>query len=472
MRIYDEADGLPNHFINGILPEGDSVLWLSTNYGLCRFSLLNEHCLNFFTADGLSSDEFNRISFFRAQNGRLYFGGLNGVNAFKPERRFLEHRRIRAEVPLLLTQISYVDGTTDSLQVIEMAELDDLERLELHHQDRLFNFTFSLTDYRHPGLNRYSYFLEGYDQGWSVESSSYRLRLTDIPPGNYTLHVRARVAKEEWLNRQLSLPIIIMQPYYYRWWFWATVLGGIVLAGFGLLRYRIYAAEKQGKELESLVRKRTAELAAEKQKSEDLLLNILPEETAKELLEFGKARARRYEQVTVFFSDFVAFTAVANALEPEELVEELDYCFRTFDQIVERYKLEKIKTIGDAYLFIGKLDVDAKTAALDCLKASRDIQIFLRNHAEESRKQGRPVFRARVGLHTGPLVTGVVGTHKFAYDIWGETVNVAARMESQGIPEGIVISESTYRLVQDEFHCQPHGTFEEHGKEVGMWVVK
>lgn len=471
VKVYNETNGLPNNFINGMLPEGDTAIWASTDFGLCRFSLQTENCLNFFTADGLSSDEFNRISFYRSKAGRLYFGGLNGVNAFVPERRFLEHRRNRAEVPLLMTNISYVDGSTDSLYTIDFGSIAPLSRLELDHDDRLFNFTFSLTDYRHPGLNRYSYFLEGYDQGWSPESSDYRLRFTDIPPGEYTLHVRARVAKEEWLNRQISLPIIIKQPYYYRWWFWASVAGLVVLAGFGLLQFRIYAAQKQQAELEKTVRSRTAELAAEKQKSEDLLLNILPAETARELKEFGKARARRYEQVTVFFSDFVSFTAVANTLEPEQLVEELDFCFRTFDQIVARYGLEKIKTIGDAYLFIGTLDADPRETALNCVRASRDIQVFLRSHAEQARQNNGPVFRARIGLHTGPLVTGVVGTHKFAYDIWGETVNVAARMESNGIPEGIVVSAATYQLIGSEFHCTPFGTFEEHGKEVEMWLV-
>ncbi|MEL6142330.1 MAG: adenylate/guanylate cyclase domain-containing protein, partial [Bacteroidota bacterium] len=471
VTIYDENDGLPNDYLNGILPEGDTALWVSTDHGLCRFSLQTEHCINFFTADGLSSDEFNRISFYRSRDGRLYFGGLNGVNAFSPEPRFLNYRRQRAEVPLLLTSFSYVDALTDSLYRFQLADIDKMGRLDLRYRDRLFNFEFSLADFRHPSQNRYSYYLEGYDQGWSAESTDRRLRFNDLPPGDYTLRVRARVAQEDWAGRQLSLPIRIRQPFYYNWWFWVALISCLALVGLALLRYRIYLAEKQRKELERTVQRRTAELAEEKQKSEELLLNILPAQTAKELKEYGKAVAHRYDQVTVFFSDFVAFTAIANALEPEELVQELDFCFRTFDQIVARYGLEKIKTIGDAYLFIGGLQGQPQAAAVDCVKAALDIQTFLRNHAIQSKGNGRPVFRARIGLHTGPLVTGVVGTHKFAYDIWGETVNVAARMESNSIPEGIVVSDATHHLVKDHFSCQPHGTYEEHGKEMEMWLM-
>ncbi len=472
LSSINEAQGLPNNFINGILPEGDSVLWISTDYGLCRYGLQNGRCTNFFTSDGLSADEFNRISFHRASNGRLYFGGLNGINAFTPDKRLLEQRQKRTEVPLLLTQIDYIDGYTDSLKSIPLADISQGESLTFKHSDRLFLFTFSLADYRFPSQNRYSYFLEGYDKGWSAASTDYRLRLNDLPPGEYTLHLRARVGNEDWLGRQLSLPIYIQQPYYYSWWFWASLAALVLLGAFSMLRYRVYTMEKKRRELEELVEERTAELQKEQEKSEALLLNILPAQTARELKENGKATARRYEEVTVFFSDFVAFTAIANAIDATLLVEELDYCFRTFDEIVARYGLEKIKTIGDAYLFVGGLEQDGASAAIASIRAARDIQRFLKQHAEAAERNGKPVFRARVGLHTGALVTGVVGTHKFAYDIWGETVNIAARMESFGLPGAIIISERTKQLVGSAFACTPHGTYEEHGRSLDMWLVE
>ncbi|PHI20407.1 hypothetical protein CEQ90_08075 [Lewinellaceae bacterium SD302] len=470
--ISENGAELPNDFINGILPEGDSVIWVSTDHGLCRFSLENVKCANFFTTDGLSSDEFNRISFFRSRNGRMYFGGLNGINAFRPEPRFLEERRERSQVPLMITDFTYVDGRLDSIFAMDPTEINERGRIELSHRDRQFNFSFSLADYRSPNQNRYSYFLEGYDQGWSGESTDYNLRFTDLPPGDYILHVKARVAQEDWMDRQLSIPLIIEQPYYYNWWFWVSVIGVIVLVGFGLLRYRIHLTEQQRLALEKTVKERTAELAAEKQKSEELLLNILPAQTARELMANGHANAYRHERVTVFFSDFVSFTAIASKLEPEVLVRELDLCFRTFDEIVANYGLEKIKTIGDAYLFIGGHDTDETgLAAINCVRAARDIQAFLKSHHASAKAQQRPAFKARIGMHTGPIVAGVVGTHKFAYDIWGETVNIAARMESNGVAEGIVVSESTYKLIRSEFACRPYKTFEEHERQVEMWEV-
>lgn len=468
----ESGSQLPNNYLNGILPEGDSVIWISTDHGLCRYSLDTDHCINFFTTDGLSSDEFNRISFFRSKNGRMYFGGLNGINAFRPEPRFLEQRRERSQVPLMITSFSYINGRQDTTITLDQSDLSELGKIEVSHRDRQFNFSFSLADYRSPNQNRYSYFLEGYDRNWSTESTDYNLRLNDLPPGSYVLHVKARVAKEDWMDRQLSIPLIIQQPYYYSWWFWASLMGLIVLIGFGLLRYRIYAAEQQRLALEKTVRERTAELAAEKQKSEDLLLNILPAKTAEELMKNGRANAYRHEQVTVFFSDFVSFTAIASKLEPEKLVTELDHCFRTFDEIVASYGLEKIKTIGDAYLFIGGHQGNPNQAAIDCVRAARDIQAFLRSHAATAKVQNRPTFRARIGLHSGPLVAGVVGTHKFAYDIWGETVNIAARMETNGIPESIVVSDATYKLIRSEFACRPYKTFVEHELEVKMWEVE
>ncbi len=472
MSVINEASGLPNDFINGILPEGDSAIWASTDYGLCRFSLLNGRCINFFSTDGLSADEFNRISFYRAKNGRLYFGGLNGVNAFLPENYLLEQREKRAEVPLLLTNIRYVEGKSDSLRILDMAAIAQLDKLRVQYNDRLFLFSFSLADYRFPSQNRYSYYLEGYDKGWSSESTDHRLRLNDLPPGEYVLHLRARVANEEWLNRQLSLPIHIQQPYYYNWWFWASLSVLLLLGIMSLVRLRVYSIEKKRRDLAILVEQRTAELREEQAKSEALLLNILPAQTARELKEKGQATARRYDQVTVFFSDFVAFTAIANSMDATALVEELDYCFRTFDEIVARYGLEKIKTIGDAYLFVGGLNQDGGAAAVDAIRAAKDIQTFLNSHAKKALGNQQPVFRARIGLHSGPLVTGVVGIHKFAYDIWGETVNIAARMESLGVADGIVISETTYHLIGSHFSCRPYGIYEEHGKRLEMWSVE
>ncbi len=211
----------------------------------------------------------------------------------------------------------------------------------------------------------------------------------------------------------------------------------------------------------------------EKKRSDDLLLNILPAKTAEELKLHGKAKARRYDSVTVLFTDFKGFTAISEQISAEELVAELDECFRAFDDIIGRYGIEKIKTIGDAYFCAAGLPEPTSTHAEDMVRAALEMQVFMKQFGEKNRAAGKPVFVCRLGIHTGPVVAGVVGQKKFAYDIWGDTVNMAARMESSGEPERVNISEATYALVKDNFRCIPRGKVEAKGKgEVEMYFVE
>lgn len=209
--------------------------------------------------------------------------------------------------------------------------------------------------------------------------------------------------------------------------------------------------------LEQRVRDRTKELNLEKQKSEKLLLNILPVETADELKRTGKAVPRAYEEVTVLFTDFKDFTQLAEKLSAEDLVRELDACFGAFDNIMDQFGIEKIKTIGDSYMCVGGLPVPSSTHALDTVHAALAIRDWMKTYQEDRARAGLPYFRIRIGLHSGPLVGGVVGTKKFAYDIWGETVNTAARMESSGEAGCINVSGSTYSRIKNHFRCTYRG---------------
>lgn len=197
-------------------------------------------------------------------------------------------------------------------------------------------------------------------------------------------------------------------------------------------------------------------IAAEKSRSDSLLLNILPEEVAEELKQHGSSQARRYEEVSVLFTDFVNFTAVSGQMQPEDLIAELNTCFTAFDHILSRYGIEKIKTIGDAYLAVSGLPVADTAHATKAVMAALDIVAFVKK-----RKSEHPLaFDIRVGIHSGPLVAGIVGVKKFAYDVWGDTVNTASRMESVSMPGKINISENTYRLVKDMFICRSRGPVE------------
>lgn len=464
--------GLPNNFINGILAEGDSALWISTDNGLFRFSLSNYSVTNFTMQNGLSSNEFNRISFYKAADGRMYFGGLNGVNAFYPSLRFLQESQGRREADILFTGFTHLDGNSDQLYTYHTG-LNPKDTIELSYHDKSFSFQFALADYREPETNQYSYRLEGYEADWTPPNTVHSVRYNNLPAGKYTFHVRARSAEGQWKREQLAIPLVIEEAYFRTWWFW-SLCGLLFLAAlFGLERYQHYTARKREKALETLVQERTQELEEEKQKSEELLLNILPAGLAEELKEFGFAKARRHEMVTVMFSDFKGFSRISEQLDPETLVAEIDFCFRAFDHIVEKYKLEKIKTVGDAYLCVNGInsDADAEDAAA-VIQAALEMQDFLDKRAVDRERNGLHFFEARIGIHTGPVVAGIVGIKKFAYDIWGDTVNVASRMETSGEAGRINISAATYRLVQHQFSCTYHGDFQENSNSIGMYWVE
>lgn len=207
-------------------------------------------------------------------------------------------------------------------------------------------------------------------------------------------------------------------------------------------------------------------------RSEALLLNILPKPIAEELKAKGKAEAKHFDRVTVMFTDFKNFTQIAEKLSPADLVAEIDMIFAAFDNIISQHNLEKIKTIGDSYMCAGGLPVPNNTHAFDVVNAAIEIRSFIEKHQGKRQADGKDPFEIRIGIHTGPVVAGIVGKIKFAYDIWGDTVNLASRMESSGEPGRINISGSTYEMINDRFHCTYRGKIKAKNKgEVDMYFV-
>lgn len=223
----------------------------------------------------------------------------------------------------------------------------------------------------------------------------------------------------------------------------------IALILIGLLALGLYKRNK-------FIAKMSRVVKREKNRSDSLLLNILPEETARELKNYGKVKAKRFESVSVMFTDFCNFTYKSEDLPPEVLVESVDYYYSHFDKIMEKHGLEKIKTLGDSYMCAGGIPFPLKDNAYKILLASLEILQFV-DEAKNKRSGDEVRFEIRIGANTGPLVAGVVGRNKFAYDIWGDTVNIAARMEACSEPGRINITENTYELVKDHFICEYRG---------------
>ncbi|TYA58994.1 adenylate/guanylate cyclase domain-containing protein [Formosa maritima] len=221
----------------------------------------------------------------------------------------------------------------------------------------------------------------------------------------------------------------------------------LIIFAFGLFRRFKY------------VRRTNKIIELEKERSETLLLNILPEETALELKQNGKVQAKKFDSVSVLFTDFEGFTQYAENLSPEKLVESVDYYFSKFDAIIEKHGLEKIKTIGDAYMCAGGLDNLNSNHAVKIIFAAFEILEFV-TQSKINNPNNQTRFNIRIGINTGPVVAGVVGTKKFSYDIWGDSVNVASRMESYSESGKINISEETYQIVKDIFICEYRGEIE------------
>ncbi len=224
-------------------------------------------------------------------------------------------------------------------------------------------------------------------------------------------------------------------------------------------------------ELQARVTSALALTQAQK-KTEELLLNILPENIADELRSTGQVTPQPYEKVSVLFTDFKGFSNITQSMSPIEIVEHLNQVFLKMEQITRKHGLEKIKTIGDAYMCAGGLPIANDTNPLDAVKAAMEIQDYMDSYKEEQTAQEKPFFECRIGIHTGKVVAGVIGNSKFAYDIWGSSVNAASRMESNGEPGKVNISGATYEYIKDHFECEHRGKLPiKNMGEVDMYFV-
>jgi adenylate cyclase len=253
------------------------------------------------------------------------------------------------------------------------------------------------------------------------------------------------------------------------------VRNGLII-GFAtvlLIAYIFFRQRNRISKEKKISEKERKKAEEEKKRSEELLLNILPYEIAEELKSTGTSKAKTYSMVSVMFTDFKDFTRISENVSAELLVDEIHYCFSAFDAILEKYKIEKIKTIGDSYMCASGLPVLNYTHATDLVNAAIEIRDFIRVHKREKEARGEIPFDMRIGIHTGAVVAGIVGVKKYSYDIWGDTVNIAARMEQNSEAGKINISGSTYLLVKDQFNCVYRGKIEAKNKgKVDMYFVE
>lgn len=213
---------------------------------------------------------------------------------------------------------------------------------------------------------------------------------------------------------------------------------------------------------------------AEKQKklADKLLMNIFPYEIAEQLKVKGTAKTKQYRMVSIMFTDFVGFSKLSDMLSIHDLIRELSMYFERFDAITGEHYIEKIKTIGDSYMCAGGLPIRNRSNPIDTALAALEIQKFVKNSNEKQLAENKPCWEIRLGIHTGEVIAGVIGKTKMAYDIWGDAVNTASRMEKSGEPNRINISGSTYNYIKQYFDCSYRGKIEVYNKgEVDMYFL-
>lgn len=466
IKHFSKKDGLANNTIFSILPYQNNELWLSTNSGISRFKIKNEKFTNFSIKDGLQGMEFNLGAYYKGLDGKLFFGGTDGYNVVNPSKRF-----INDIPPIIYLQGIYSENENLLLSNKIQHDKNNQSYIKLPYNKSSITFKIDALHYGEPFENLVAYNFIGLNDEWTVLQNKREFYFANMNPGEYIFKIRAANSDGIWSPYIKSFSIIIQPPFWQTWWF-ISILVLIVAALLGGFYFsRIALVKKQKLKLERMVRQRTSEVVQqkaelekqkalieeEKLKEEKLLLNILPRETAKELLNTGKAAPRSYRKATVMFADFKNFTRIAENLRPSELIAELDDSFAHFDDIVGDYNIEKIKTSGDAYMCVGGIPIRNTTNPVDCVLAALAFQRYMETKRKSREGTDKPQWNLRIGIHTGELIAGVVGKKKFLYDVWGDTVNIAARMETTSDPGKVNISGATYHEIKPYFDCEYRG---------------
>ncbi len=451
--FYKEDQGLSNNVCYFTIEDDQKNIWIGTNNGLNKFD--GKKFAVFTVQSGLLSNEMITNAAYKDSKGHLWFGTVKGVTRYDPD----------LDYPNAIPPPIYITSITVKKETEKQLEIKD--GLSLSYTENYLNFNWIGLSFKSPENILYQYKLVGVDHDWQ-NTSATTVQYTSLVPSDYIFEVRARNADGVWSTKTASVSFTINPAFWNTWWFRAIMIlfaGGII---YGTYLYKTFQIKQRSVELERVVKERTQELEVEKNKSDALLLNILPAQLVEELKEKGFTKPREFKMISILFTDFKGFTNISATLPAEKLVNELNDMFKMFDAIIERYGLEKLKTIGDSYMIGAGLPRETEDHAQRIVMAAMQMH----NYVNDRNKTSAVKWQMRAGVHSGNVVAGVVGTKKFTYDIWGDTVNIASRMESSCEPGRINISAYTYDLIREYFECEYRGKVDAKGKgEIDMYFV-
>ncbi len=471
---YGQDDGLLSNNVRSLASDAEGTVWVGTNLGLNRLRRTgtaktgpgtNDRVFMSFTGrGGFTGIEALAGAAVRTDDGYLWFGTANGA-----VRVTTGHWLDQAEPPLIAVRVLKVN----------LLERDAIDGVDLSHTESDIRIEYGCVSLIDQGAVRYRYMLAGLQEDWQPVTSETSAHYPGLSPGRYVFKVCARNRAGIW-SEPVLYHFTVLPPWYRSWWFYGACALAATITLFSYIKIRERQLTMRNLMLERKVEERTAEVVAQskeiegqKARIEGLLLNILPKSISDELNEKGRATARMHPEVTVMFTDMKGFTRVAEKMTPEELVRELDECFIQIDQIIGRYGIEKIKTIGDSYMCASGIPQADPWHAHKMILAAIEVREMMARWCRQREALGKEPWMLRIGIHTGPVVAGVVGQRKFAYDIWGDTVNTASRMESSGATGELNISGRTYEVVKDDFVCEYRGKVEAKNKgQIDMYFVR
>ncbi|MDZ4750469.1 MAG: adenylate/guanylate cyclase domain-containing protein [Flavobacteriales bacterium] len=498
-EIIATKEGLPDLFIMALFYDNSNV-WAGTKKGICKLEKRGTNGSGWLWTihsreEGLLEDDvvFNNV--ISDTFDRIWWCTNNSLAVFFPDRYVADSSAPLVSIDDILLFFEDVNWNknvdqggdfrirrdesyfgsllSDYIYYSGLSAWNFLpEKPCFSHDQNHLTFHFSARDWHDPSSIMYFVKLQGMDETWIELGNTTHITYSSLAPGKYSFEVKA-INSTQQVSEVVAYSFIVQPPYWQTPWF-LCLIGFLILLTFYLIyRWRIRKLEKERDILELKVEERTEQLNEEKNKSENLLLNILPKDTVNELKEYGRSDARNYEEATVLFSDFSGFTAMTTFMEPQQLVDILDTFFNAFDEVADKYCIEKIKTIGDSYMCASGIPKRSKSHALRMAAFALEMANITEQINDQRVTDGQTQWPIRIGIHSGPIIAGVVGKKKFAYDIWGDTVNTASRMEGNGEPGRINTSLSTALQLKDYFYIAPRGKMQVKGKgEMEMFWIE
>ncbi|MCB1179809.1 MAG: hypothetical protein KDK36_19690 [Leptospiraceae bacterium] len=442
--ILTKKDGLPDSQMVSIFPLNENEFWIGTSKGLVH--LENLKVSSFTMSDGLAGDFCHFNSIF-ADEENVYVGSSEGLSLLELQNIIKNSLNPNVYFTKILTN--------------KGREITEFNELEFNYDENSLTLHAASLSLISPEKNKYQFKKES-EKGKTTFpfSESGEFTFYHLSPGKYRFNILGTNNEGLHSDNTDTIELRIIPAFWQTWYFQGLLIFSILALGYGIYSFRVYRIKKENAKLDALVKKRTKELFEEKEVSEKLLLNILPKNIASRLKDGESNIADSFPSVSVLFADIVGFTKLSQTVSPEELVERLNDLFSRFDSISLKLKVEKIKTIGDCYMAVSGLperqDNHAELMIEFAIKMVDAINEFNQKFAMN--------LSIRVGINTGEVVAGVIGKHKFIYDLWGDAVNTASRMESHGNPGKIHVSKSTYEMLKLKYEFESRGEIEVKGK--------